>query len=90
MKLHLVLDHDGYLLQYAVLSDGKEANINAAKKMSFAARTMLIFDRGYADYDWWLWLEQQKVFWIGRTYGETAPVLDPNERVLLGTGHPQG
>jgi hypothetical protein len=66
VKLHLVLDHDGYLPQYAVLSDGKEADISAAKKMSFAPGTMLVFDRGYADYDWWLSLERQKVFFVTR------------------------
>ena len=66
VKLHLVLDHDGYLPQYAVISDGKQADIHAAKKMSFAPGTMLVFDRGYADYDWWLSLEQQKVFFVTR------------------------
>ena len=66
VKLHLVLDHDGYLPQYAVISDGKQADIHAAKKMSFAPGTMLVFDRGYADYDWWLRLEQQKVFFVTR------------------------
>jgi hypothetical protein len=66
VKLHLVLDHDGYLPQYAVISDGKQADIHAAKKMSFAPGTMLVFDRGYADYDWWLSLKQQKVFFVTR------------------------
>ena len=66
VKLHLILDHDGYLPQYAVISDGKQADIHAAKKMSFAPGTMLVFDRGYADYDWWLSLEQQKVFFVTR------------------------
>jgi Transposase DDE domain/Domain of unknown function (DUF4372) len=66
VKLHLVLDHDGYLPQYAVISDGKEADIRAAQKMSFAPGTMLVFDRGYADYDWWLSLTQQKVFFVTR------------------------
>jgi hypothetical protein len=66
VKLHLVLDHDGYLPQYAVISDGKQADIHAAKKMSFAPGTMLVFDRGYADYEWWLGLEQQKVFFVTR------------------------
>jgi hypothetical protein len=66
VKLHLVLDHDGYLPQYGVISDGKQADIDAAKKMSFAPGTMLVFDRGYADYDWWLSLEQQKVFFVTR------------------------
>ena len=66
VKLHLVLDHDGYLPQYAVISDGKEADISAAKKMVFAPGTMLVFDRGYADYDWWLSLARQKVFFVTR------------------------
>ena len=66
MKLHLVLDHDGYLPQYGVISDGKQADIDAAQKMSFAPGTMLVFDRGYADYDWCLSLEQQKVFFVTR------------------------
>jgi len=66
VKLHLVLDHDGYLPAYAVLSDGKEADIAAAKRMSFAPGTMLVFDRGYTDYDWWLWLTRHKVFFVTR------------------------
>jgi hypothetical protein len=66
LKLHLVLDHDGYLPQYAVISDGKEADISAAQQMTFAPGTMLVFDRGYADYDWWLSLTQQKVFFVTR------------------------
>ncbi len=66
VKLHLVLDHDGYLPQYAVISDGKQADIHAAKKMSFAPGTMLVFDRGYADYDWWADLTRQQVFFVSR------------------------
>ena len=66
VKLHLVLDHDGYLPHYAVVSDGKQADIRAAKRMSFAPGTMLVFDRGYADYDWWLSLTEQKVFFVTR------------------------
>ncbi len=66
VKLHLVLDHDGYLPQFGVITDGKEADISAAKKMSFAPGTMLVFDRGYADYDWWLSLTRQQVFFVSR------------------------
>ena len=66
VKLHMVLDHDGYLPSYAVLSDGKTADITAAKGMTFAAGTMLVFDRGYADYGWWLQLTRQKVHFVTR------------------------
>ena len=66
IKLHLVLDHDGYLPSYAVLTEGKTADMTAARQMSFAAGTMLVFDRGYADYDWWLSLTRQQVRFVTR------------------------
>ena len=66
VKLHMVLDHDGYLPNYAVLTDGKTSDITAAKKMKFAPDTMLVFDRGYTDYDWWLSLTRQDVHFVTR------------------------
>jgi len=66
VKLHMVLDHDGYLPNYAVLTDGKTSDITAAKKMKFAPDTMLVFDRGYTDYDWWLSLTRQGVHFVTR------------------------
>jgi hypothetical protein len=66
IKLHMVLDHDGYLPSFAVLSEGKTADITVAKKMSFPAGTMLTFDRGYTDYDWWLSLTHRKIHFVTR------------------------
>jgi hypothetical protein len=66
VKLHLVLDHDGYLPSYAVLTEGKTADITVARQMPFAPGTLLVFDRGYADYDWWLSLTRQKVHFVTR------------------------
>lgn len=66
IKLHLVLDHDGYLPSYAVLTEGKRAEITVAKTVSFPPGTMLVFDRGYSDYDWWLSLTRSKVHFVTR------------------------
>jgi len=66
VKLHMVLDHDGYLPSFAVLTEGKTSDITVARQMTFAAGTMLAFDRGYADYDWWLSLTRQKVHFVTR------------------------
>jgi hypothetical protein len=62
----MVLDHDGYLPSFAVLSEGKTADITVAKKMSFRPGTMLTFDRGYTDYDWWLSLTRQNIHFVTR------------------------
>jgi len=61
-----VLDHDGYLPSFAVITEGKTADITAARQMSFPAGTMLVFDRGYPDYDWWLDLTRKKVDFVTR------------------------
>ena len=66
VKLHMVLDHDGYLPSFAVITEGKTADITVAKQMVFAPGTMVVFDRGYPDYDWWLSLTQQKVNFVTR------------------------
>lgn len=88
VKLHMVLDHDGYLPSFAVITEGKTADITAAKRMTFAAGTMLVFDRGYSDYGWWLTLTRQKVNFVTRLkdnaeYGivESRTVLE-NSNIL--------
>ncbi len=47
LKLHLVLDHDGCLPCYAVITEGKQAGVKQARKISFLPGTMVVFDRGY-------------------------------------------
>ena len=66
LKLHLVLDHDGYLPCYAVMTEGKTADITDARKMHFESGTLLVFDRGYSDYDWWLNLTRAGVNFVTR------------------------
>lgn len=55
-KLHLLLDHDGYLPTYAYISNGKKHDINVARNISFSAGSIVAIDRGYTDYslygDW--------------------------------------
>jgi hypothetical protein len=56
VKLHLVLDHDGYLPCFGLVTDGKVADVKAAWQIDFAPGTIVVDDRGYNDYrlfaDW--------------------------------------
>ena len=52
VKIHMLLDHDGLLPEYALITEGKVADIKVARKLQFPAGAMLVFDRGYCDYDW--------------------------------------
>ena len=66
VKLHLLLDHDGHLPSYAVITDGKKSDIRVAWGMKFAAGAVLVVDRGYNDYDWFAELTDQEVFFVTR------------------------
>jgi hypothetical protein len=88
VKLHMVLDHDGYLPGYAVMTDGRTADITAAKGMVFAPDTILVFDRGYADHAWWLRLTRQKVHFVTRLkdsveYGIVEQLKVPENKNIL-------
>lgn len=50
VKLHLVLDHDGYLPCFGVITDGKVHDVKVAQQIHFAPGTIVVDDRGYNDY----------------------------------------
>ena len=51
VKLHLLLDHDGYLPSFAVITEGKISDIEVARQFRFDADTIVVDDRGYNDYE---------------------------------------
>jgi len=56
VKLHLLLDHDGYLPEYAYISNGKKHDVTVARKVPLTPGSIIAMDRGYNDYklfsDW--------------------------------------
>jgi len=50
VKLHLLLDHDGYLPCYAYISNGKKHDVTIAKKVPLSAGSIVNMDKGYNDY----------------------------------------
>src|SRR2546425_857998 len=66
IKLHLLLDHDGYLPSFAVVTEGKTSEIKVARTLRFDPGTILAIDRGYVDYEWFRELTQQEVYFVTR------------------------
>ena len=66
IKLHLLLDHDGYLPSFAVVTEGKTGEIKVARTLRFDPGTILAIDRGYVDYAWFRELTQQEVYFVTR------------------------
>jgi hypothetical protein len=50
VKLHLLLDHDGYLPSFAIITQGNVSDIKVARQFHFDPGTIVVDDRGYNDY----------------------------------------
>lgn len=66
MKLHLVLDHDGYLPCFGVITDGDVSDVEVARKLDFAPGTVVVEDRGYTDYALYGRWSEQDVYFVTR------------------------
>jgi hypothetical protein len=71
VKLHLLLDHQGLLPSYAVVTEGRLHESRIARTLRFEPGAILVFDRGYNDYAWFAALDQDGVFFVTRMKDNT-------------------
>lgn len=71
VKLHFTLDHDGYLPTVLVITEGKRHDMTVARRQTFAAGTVLVFDMGYIDYAWLAHLHRTGVVFVTRFRANT-------------------
>lgn len=72
VKLHLLLDHDGYLPSYAYISNGKNHESRFAKKFPLAPGSIITMDRGYNDYRLFASWTAQDIFFVTRMKSNAA------------------
>lgn len=65
-KVHLILDNEGHLPHFAVITDGKQSDQAVARTLHFEPGTILAIDRGYVDYQWWQELTDRGVYFVTR------------------------
>ena len=65
-KIHLVLDNDGYLPTYVVITEGKVADVTVARQLTFPKGSIVVVDRGYSDYTLFHNWTKQGVFFVTR------------------------
>jgi len=66
VKLHLLLDHDGYLPVYAYISNGKKHDVTIAKQVPLSPGSIVAMDRGYNDYRLFAYFTDRKIFFVTR------------------------
>lgn len=66
VKLHLVLDHDGYLPCFGIVTEGSVHDVKIAQQIHFAPGTIVVDDRGYNDYRLFARWTEACVFFVTR------------------------
>lgn len=66
VKLHLLLDHQGLLPSYALVTEGRVHESRVAHTLRFEAGTIVVFDRGFTDYHWFASLDADGVYFVTR------------------------
>jgi Transposase DDE domain/Domain of unknown function (DUF4372) len=72
VKLHLTLDHAGYLPEAMVITTGKYSELAVARRRRYARGTILVMDRGFVDFGWFRQLNESGVLFITRIKKDTA------------------
>jgi len=66
IKLHLLLDHDGYLPSFAIITEGRVSDVKVAHQFKFDSGTIVVDDRGYNDYGLFGRWTAQGVYFVTR------------------------
>jgi len=66
IKLHTLLDHDGYLPAFVAISEAREHEVHRARSLRLPKGSIVVEDMGYTDYDRYAQLTAQKIFFVTR------------------------
>lgn len=66
VKLHMALDHDGYLPCFALIEPAKSQEVKLAERMPFEPGTIVVMDRGYTGFRLFKKFTKEGVYFVTR------------------------
>ncbi len=66
IKLHVGLNHAGYLPEFNCITDGKTHDVVVARKLVFPKGSIIAVDRAYTDYEWFNTLDNKGIYFVSR------------------------
>lgn len=66
IKLHVGLNHQGYLPEFVTITEGNVADITVGRTLDFPKGSMVVMDRGYTDHSWYKQLTEKEIFFVTR------------------------
>jgi putative transposase len=66
VKLHVGLNHCGYLPEFVTITDGKKSDIKVGRTLKFPKGSIVAIDKGYNDYAWYKSLTDNGIYFVTR------------------------
>jgi hypothetical protein len=72
IKLHMLLDHDGYLPDFAIVTEGRAADVTTARHFTLPTGSIVAVDRAYCDFELFTQWNDSGVFFVTRLKDNAA------------------
>ena len=72
VKLHLLLDHDGYLPSFVHITTGGTHDVTVARHLNIAPESIVAMDRAYNDYRLFSRWTEERIYFVTRTKSNAA------------------
>jgi hypothetical protein len=66
VKLHVGLNHRGYLPEFVTITDGKKSDITVGRTLKLPKGSIVAIDKGYNDYAWYKSMTDKGIFFVTR------------------------
>lgn len=86
VKLHVGLNHGGYLPEFVAITEGKTSDITAGRALNFPKGSIVAVDRGYNDYAWYNQLTKKGIFFVTRLKTNARIRVVQRHSVISGKG----
>lgn len=86
VKLSVGLNHGTHVPEFVALSDGQENDMVQGRQFQFPKGSIVAFDKGYVDYQWFKSLTEKEVFFVTRLRSKAVYAVKECKLIRRGSG----
>lgn len=86
VKLHVGLNHAGYLPEFVTLTEGNKHDITIGRILNFPKGSIVAIDKAYNDYTWYKHLTDNGIFFVTRLKSNAKYCVIDRREVLKNKG----
>jgi len=86
VKLHVGLNHAGYLPEFVTLTEGRKHDVTVGRILKFPKGSVVVMDKAYNDYSWYKQLTDNGIFFVTRLKTNAKYRVTERREVLQNKG----